>query len=155
MEKISAEKRQFIEELARACEQIFGFSRMTGRIWAGLMIVDREHLSIDELMEYVGASRGSVSTLARMLERMGLVKRVIVRGDRKHYYRPADAEMIIQAEIESMKMFIRLLHSGLKATGSGKGPARDRLAGLHDLLEQFADEFAVIVDRWHRQKAEK
>jgi DNA-binding MarR family transcriptional regulator len=154
MEIISAEKRQFIEELARACEQIFGFSRMTGRIWAVLMIVDREHLSIDELMEYVGASRGSVSTLARMLERMGLAKRVIVRGDRRHYYRPADAEMIIQAEIVSMKTFIRLLHSGLRAAG-GKGPARDRLTGLHDLMELFADEFAAIVDRWHRQRAEK
>jgi DNA-binding transcriptional regulator GbsR (MarR family) len=37
MDRLTAEKRQFVEEIAMTCEQIFGFSRMAGRMHAVLL----------------------------------------------------------------------------------------------------------------------
>ncbi|MBE0644149.1 MAG: hypothetical protein IH600_08725 [Bacteroidetes bacterium] len=152
MRILTPEKRKFVEETAKTCEQMFGLSRMAGRIWAVLLIADKEFLSSDELMECVGASRGSVSTLARMLEGIGLIKRVSVHGDRKHYYRAADSESIIQAELASTKTFIQLMTVGIKAAGKEGTESRKRLSEFRDLMQFFADEYASLVERWYNQK---
>ena len=155
METLSEEQRQFVEEVARACEQLFGFSRMAGRIWGVLLISDREQLSFEELMECVGASRGSVSTLARLLEGIGLIERVTLRGDRKHYYRAADAQAIIRAELSGIRVFERLMENGARAAGRGRSRARTRLAEFHELMQFFSDEYSALIERWHKQKERK
>ncbi len=155
MKTLTSAKRQFVEETAKTCEQMFGFSRMAGRMWAVLLIADQEYLSSEELMDCVGASRGSVSTTARTLEGIGLVKRVSVRGDRKHYYRAADPESLIQAELAGIKMFIQLMSIGVRAVGEEETEARKRLSDIRDLMQFYADEYAAIIERWNNLKEKK
>ena len=45
MKTLTSAKRQFVEETAKTCEQMFGFSRMAGRMWAVLLITDQDYLS--------------------------------------------------------------------------------------------------------------
>lgn len=155
MESLNTEQQQFVEEVARTCEQMFGLSRTAGRLWGVLLICDQEHLSIEELMDCVGASRGSVSTLARLLEGIGLIERVTVRGERKHYYRAADAQSLIQAELSSIKTFSRMMQAGLRAAGKGRSRSRTRIMDYLDLMQFFSDEYAALTARWLKKKEKK
>lgn len=155
MKTQAAKLKPFVEEVAMTCEQVFGFPRMAGRIWAVLLISEREYFSSEELMTQVGASRGTVSTMSRMLETIGLIKRVTVKGDRKHYYRAADSQSLIDAEIGSIKIFIQLMERGLKSVDTTNRTSRKRLTELHDLMSFFAAEYAALLERWYNQKEKK
>jgi DNA-binding transcriptional regulator GbsR (MarR family) len=149
----SKEKILFIEEMARSCEQAFGLPRMGGRIWAVLLISSKEYLSSDELMDEVQASRGSVSTMVRVLESIGLVKRVKLRGDRKYYYSATEAESLMHTELGSMKVFIRLMEVGARALDKKDKRAQERIKEIRLLMEFFVKEYAELLERWHNQKA--
>lgn len=155
MNAMTAEKQKFVESIGMACEQMFGFPRMAGRIWGVLLITDSEHLSSDALMELLGASRGSISTLTRMLEGVGIIKRVTIPGERRHYYRAADAEALIQAERASLASFLQLMHSGLHRLGKGERIARSRLTEFRDFMEFISGEYEELIERWYKRKGEK
>lgn len=76
---------QFVEKLAVALETD-GFPRIAGRIFA-LLILGDDEMSLDEIVEAIGASKASVSVNTRMLEGRGLIVRMSRKGDRRDYYR--------------------------------------------------------------------
>lgn len=63
----------------------FGFSDVMGRLY-GILLLNPEPLSLDDLAEGLQISKGSVSMNMRSLERWGMAKEVWVRGERKKYY---------------------------------------------------------------------
>ncbi|GAB4154583.1 MAG: hypothetical protein Fur0021_21280 [Candidatus Promineifilaceae bacterium] len=65
--------------------RFFGFSEVMGRLY-GTLLLNPEPLSLDDLMERLKISKGSVSMNMRALERWGMAKEVWVRGERKKYY---------------------------------------------------------------------
>lgn len=76
--------QRFIEKIARNFE-IEGAPGMAGRVF-GLLLLTPGELSLDQIAERLGVSKGSVSTNARYLERLGLVERYTVPGERRDYY---------------------------------------------------------------------
>ena len=154
-EQWNKDKLNFIEEMARSCEEAFGLPRMGGRIWAVLLITDKDQLSAEELMHLVHASRGSVSTMVRMLENIGLVKRVKLRGDRKHYYSSMESDALIHAELNSIKMFVRLMEHGSRILTREDRRAKQRLDEIRTLMEFFITEYKTLLERWHKQKAKQ
>ena len=79
---------------------------MAGRIFAVLLTSEKEYMSADEIADYLHASRGSVSTMIRMLVQISLVKRVSVPGERKRYYQLSDPENMLNAGVVIMQHFI-------------------------------------------------
>ena len=65
-----------------------GFSRTAGRIFGRLLLSDAP-LSLDQLAADLEASKASISTETRLLERRGALERVGRRGDRRAYYQVA------------------------------------------------------------------
>ncbi|MBN1447998.1 MAG: MarR family transcriptional regulator [Bacteroidetes bacterium] len=151
--KLSKEKITFVEEMAGTLERAAGLPRMGGRIWAVLLISEEEYLSAEQLMEQVQASRGSVSTMVRTLERIGMVQRVTRRGDRKHYYKAAGADALMHAELASIALFIQLMETGQRALTREDHRAAARLGEIHDLMKFFKREYAALLERWHKTKA--
>src|ERR1700732_2484475 len=64
---------------------LWGISPTMARIH-GLLYITGEALSMDDIMERLGISRGNVSMNLSKLVEWGLVRRVHRRGDRKEYY---------------------------------------------------------------------
>lgn len=64
----------------------FGFSEVMGRLY-GTLLMNPDPLSLDDLVEQLHISKGSVSMNMRALERWGMATEVWVRGERKKYYR--------------------------------------------------------------------
>lgn len=63
----------------------FGFPRISGQMGA-LLYLHRGPLSLDEISDRLGVSKGSASTNARFLEQMKFLRPVAVPGVRRDHY---------------------------------------------------------------------
>ncbi len=77
-------KQSFVEGLSHI-SHFWGFPKGVGAIFASLYLSPTP-LSLDELVEQSGLTKGAVSTDVRALARLGLVHRSSKLGDRKDYY---------------------------------------------------------------------
>jgi DNA-binding transcriptional regulator GbsR (MarR family) len=76
--------QDFIEALSQI-SRFWGFPRGMGTIFA-VLYLSPEPLSLDELVQQTGLTKGAISTEVRSLARMGLVHRSGRPADRKDYY---------------------------------------------------------------------
>lgn len=65
--------------------EFWGFPRAMGAIF-GALYLSPTPLSLDELVDQVGITKGAISTNVRALERLGMVHRQLQFGERKDYY---------------------------------------------------------------------
>ena len=77
-------KQEFTEGLSQI-SKFWGFPKGMGAIFAALYL-SPSPLSLDELVEQTGLTKGAISTNVRALARMGLVRPSAKLGDRKDYY---------------------------------------------------------------------
>jgi len=82
--ELDTARDNFIQGMSRI-SHFWGFPKAMGAIY-GVVYLSPEPVSLDELAEQVGISKGAVSTNARALERLGIVHKHLVLGDRKDYY---------------------------------------------------------------------
>lgn len=74
----------FIQGMSRI-SHFWGFPKAMGAIY-GAIYLSPTPISLDELVTQVGVTKGAVSTNVRQLERLGMVHKYIVVGERKDYY---------------------------------------------------------------------
>jgi DNA-binding transcriptional regulator GbsR (MarR family) len=84
MNHLQTARQNTIEGLSRI-SHFWGFSKGMGAIF-GAVYLSAEPLSLDELVETIGITKGAVSTNVRQLERLGLVHKQVRVGERKDYY---------------------------------------------------------------------
>lgn len=77
-------KQDFTEGLSHI-SHFWGFPKGVGALFA-VLYLSPSPLSLDELVQQSGLTKGAVSTDVRALARMGLVHRSTKLGDRKDYY---------------------------------------------------------------------
>ena len=94
---LSKIKQDFTEGLSQI-SRFWGFPKGMGAIFA-VLYLSPTALSLDEVVQETGLTKGAVSTEIRALARMGLVHRSTKLGDRKDYY---TAESDFYAAIRSI-----------------------------------------------------
>ena len=94
---LSKIKQDFIEGLSQI-SRFWGFPKGMGAIFA-VLYLSPSALSLDEIVQETGLTKGAISTEIRALARMGLVHRSTKLGDRKDYY---SAETDFYAAIRSI-----------------------------------------------------
>ena len=77
-------KKDFTEGLSQI-SRFWGFPKGMGAIFA-VLYLSPTPLSLDEIVQETGLTKGAISTEIRGLARMGLVHRSTKLGDRKDYY---------------------------------------------------------------------
>ena len=90
-------KQDFTEGLSQI-SRFWGFPKGMGAIFA-VLYLSPTALSLDEIVQETGLTKGAISTEIRALARMGLVHRSTKLGDRKDYY---EAESDFFAAIRSI-----------------------------------------------------
>lgn len=89
---------RFIEGIGRLATTV-GVSRVIGQLYAILFLSDKP-LCLNDMVERLKISKGNASLNIRELERLGIVKKVWVKGDRKDFYEAElDFENIIKSGI--------------------------------------------------------
>lgn len=68
--------------------KVLGLPKSLGEIY-GLLFISKDPLSLDDLVERLGISKGSASQGLRMLRTLGAVRETSGNGDRRTYYEPA------------------------------------------------------------------
>ncbi|MEZ4951043.1 MAG: hypothetical protein R2879_21140 [Saprospiraceae bacterium] len=78
-------KKQIVEELGVLFER-FKRTPMEGRVLAYLLVSDPPYQTFDNIREFLGASKSSVSTALNFFQREGTVDYKTFSGDRKRYF---------------------------------------------------------------------
>ena len=90
-------KQNFTEGMSQI-SRFWGFPKGMGAIFA-VLYLSPTPLSLDEIVQETGLTKGAISTEIRALARMGLVHRSSKLGDRKDYY---EAEADFYAAVRSI-----------------------------------------------------
>jgi DNA-binding transcriptional regulator GbsR (MarR family) len=90
-------RKDFTEGLSQI-SRFWGFPKGMGAIFA-VLYLSPTALSLDDIVQETGLTKGAISTEIRALARMGLVHRSSKLGDRKDYY---EAEADFYAAIRSI-----------------------------------------------------
>jgi DNA-binding transcriptional regulator GbsR (MarR family) len=151
MSEINAAREHTIQGLSRI-SQFWGFSRGMGAIY-GAVYLSPTPLSLDDLVEQAQITKGAVSTNVRQLERLGLVHRQVVIGERKDYYSAeTDFWKIIQGILQEREMpeFDRALRTVFESIAmlpppDGLSSEPDDLANFYrKRLKNLADFFKTL-----------
>src|SRR5947209_8639190 len=136
---------QFVD-LWRTMSSLWGISPTMAQIH-GLLYISGAALSMDDIMDRLGISRGNVSMNLSKLVEWGLVRRVHKRRDRRDYYQSLSdvwemftlvAAQRKRREIDPILSTLRRCREGLSPEALGgladEPQARERSRRVHDLL---------------------
>lgn len=76
----------FVESIGKLSESL-GLSRIAGQLYA-LLYISGQPLSLDDMVETLKVSKGSVSVNIRELEKWGAVRKIWVKRSRRDFYLP-------------------------------------------------------------------
>ena len=146
------EETHFVEDMGLLFEQ-GGHPRMAGRILGWLLISDPPYQSATELADVLQASKGSISTMTRLLLQMGLIERVAMPRNRHDYFRlrlGAWSEYIRQTVYE-LKAMRELAERGLKLTENRDPVLQERLREARDIYAYLEREYPLLLEKWERE----
>ena len=149
-------EKGFVEEVGLFFEQS-GLSRMAGRILGWLLLSNPPHQSTDELAEALMASKGSISTMTRLLIQIGLIERISLPGVRHDYFRirPGAWEHLLKQSVEQITILRQLAERGLELV-EGKTPlTRQGLEEMRDMYAFFEREYPALLERWEQEHKKK
>lgn len=141
-------EQQVIEFFADGV-RVLGLPRSIGEIY-GLLFISSKPLSLDDLVDSLGISKGSVSQGLRSLKTLGAIREASQNGTRRTYYLPAvDLKRLaggfikeqIRPHLESGKTKLDLLSQTIERL---EDPVR----------RDFARERVEKLDNWMRKSAQ-
>ncbi|MFC2021643.1 GbsR/MarR family transcriptional regulator [Chloroflexota bacterium] len=151
--KRQVEEQNFVEEVGIFFEQT-GMPRMTGRILGWLMISDPPHQTADELTQALLASKGSISTMTRLLIRIGLIERLSLPGQRRDYFRIKGGawHQTLKESLIQITAFRQFAERGLELIKDKAHFNRQWLEEMRDMYAFFEREFPSLLERWEQER---
>ncbi len=150
------EEIHFIEDIALFFERI-GMPRMAGKILGVLLIADPPAQSITEIGEKLGASKSSVSIMARLLVENGLIERVASPLPRRDYYRFKEGGWVLY-----MRQWLALMHElhkiaerGLVLLEEKPDEMKERLLEAHDLFSMLEERFPTLLEYLEKERKQR
>lgn len=145
--------KQFVEDAGILYEEM-GWPRMAGRIFGWLLVCQPPHQSAEELANVVVASKGSISSMTRLLIQMGLVERMGIPGRRDTYYRikPGSWSELMRARMSHLTAIRELAERGLNLIASNDPESRRRLQELRDFHAFLEQEIPALLDRYDQER---
>lgn len=149
----SFELIHFIEEVGLMFELV-GLPRMAGRIFGRLLISDPPWQSSAELVDVLQASKGSISTMTRLLIQISLIERISLPGDRRDYFqiKPNAWMQMTEQRLAQVAAFRQLAERGLTLMENTAPHLRGRLQEMHDIHVFWERELPLLSQRWQDER---
>lgn len=146
-------ERQFVEDVGLYLENS-GLPRMAGRLLGWLMICDPPEQSSAQLVDALGASKGSISTNTRLLLQSDLIEKVAIPGEREFYFRvrPHSWDQLMENRIAAIRRFRDLCEQGLVVLEGESEARRERLEALRDFYSFLGQEFLLVIHHWRERE---
>ncbi|NJR61804.1 MAG: MarR family transcriptional regulator [Cyanobacteria bacterium CRU_2_1] len=134
--------------------EMVGLPRMSGRIFGWLLIADPPQQSTGELADILQASKGSISTMTRLLIQIGLIERVSHPGERRDYFqiKPHAWSQITKQRIAQITAFRQLAERGLALLEGIPPHQKKRLQEMRDINAFWEQELPLLHERWEQQQ---
>jgi len=147
--------RQFIENSADLMEER-GFPHMAGRVIGALLICMPPHLSHEELAEHLQASKGSISMSTQLLMRLGLVERISLPGQRRHFYRLRENlwKDFLPKIVSNTNREREVIMDGLASLEGEPVEMKRRLIEMLVVSDFVLEEWPGWVSRWEVRRDE-
>lgn len=81
-------KKHLIEASGRVSQDL-GLGRIIGQVMASVYLREAPS-SLDDIVKELNLSKAAVSIATRQLDKIGLIKEVWIKGDRKTYFKTSD-----------------------------------------------------------------
>jgi len=144
----------FIEGISSSFANL-GLNKMAGKIYAYITVNGRP-TSLQDMGDFLRSSKGNISINVRVLEEIGAIKKVWMKGDRKDYYEGVldiwqfmgyllyrnASETIGETEVTVGKT-IEMLQSNIKTFSNDE---RDRSRIWMQNLQQFKGTFGYAKE---------
>ena len=149
---MDSEKLAYIEESGLAFE-LFGMTRMAGRIFGYLIVSDKDVVSFEEIREALKASKGSISGTSKNLIHVGFIEPVSLPGDRKTYFRISrhDAGRMLKQRTALFLKFGDLLDRG-RALKGREDSVSEWLLEVSSFYRWMVDEVEIVTEKWEKAK---
>lgn len=146
-----SEHIHFVEDVGLLFEAI-GLPRMAGRIFGWLLISDPSVQSSQALAEVLQASKGSISSMTRLLIQIGLIERVSLPGERRDYFqiKPHAWTQISQQRLAQITAFRKLAEQGLDLISTRSPSSQARLKEMRDFHAFWEQEIPLLNERWEQ-----
>jgi DNA-binding transcriptional regulator GbsR (MarR family) len=138
-------KIKFLEDTGINFEG-FGLPNHAGRIVAWLIICKPEIQTSDELAKNLHMSKGSVSSMSRLLEMWGFIEKFKKPMQRGYFFRLKKNSWIdiIQNKIKGMNVVYSIMKKADSDFGDTDKSVHERLQTVVDIYEFFIVEFEKI-----------
>lgn len=150
-EQLASAHENFIQGISRITN-FWGFPKAMGAIY-GAIYLSPTPLTLDNLVEQVGVTKGAVSTNVRLLERLGMIHKHLVIGDRKDYFTAETdfwkvAKGILQEREKSeFDTALRSVNQSLEMVQSAEvGPEEAELVAFYQQRMQTMQSFFKTLD---------
>jgi len=126
-DRLTKARDRFIEGIGRLAASV-GLNRVVGQLYAVLFLSNKP-LCLDEMIESLKISKGNASVNIRELERLGVVRKVWIKGNRRDFYKAElDFEKVITSSlVAAVKRRMKLTMDTLAETESLIKEARTNL----------------------------
>jgi DNA-binding transcriptional regulator GbsR (MarR family) len=154
--KGEVEMKQFIEDVGILYGEM-GFPRMAGRIFGWLLLCDPPHQSAEQLATIVEASKGSISSMTRLLIQAGIIEKIGIPGRRDTYYRIRSGSWseLMRNRLPHLTSMRKLAERGLGLIAERTLESRQRLQELRDFYAFLEREIPSLLDRYEQGHAKE
>ncbi len=147
------DKLHYIEEYG-VCMETSGLPRMAGRIVGLLLICTPPYQAADQIAGVLDASKGTVSTMTRLLMQLGLVEKIGLPGERRDYFRlrPDLWEQMLALQLSELAQMRELAERGLALLDGAPSADTERLREMYELHAFFEKEMPALLERYKKEK---
>lgn len=151
---VSADQLLVIEDFGLVFEA-HGMPRMAGRILGRLLMCDPPHQSMSQLVDALGASKGSVSTMTRLLIDRGVLERQCLPGDRQDYFRvrAGTTSDMFRDQMRHMTAQMDLIQRAMQVADDRSDEGLRRLRDAYDFIAFMQREIPAMLARWDETRA--
>lgn len=131
-----------------------GYPRMAGRIWGWLLVCVPPEQTAAQIAEALRASRGTVSTMTRLLMQIWLIERAGVPGRRSAVYRIKSGGFtdVLKMKSQFTTELRRIAEHGLSLLKDQPKESRSRLEEYRELCVFFEREFPALIAKWEKER---
>lgn len=144
---------EFVEAMGIRFSAQAGTPPMTGRVLGWLLVCDPPAQTAAELARALEASKGSISTATRMLERIRLVERVTRPGERvARFVVRTEAWPERMRDTQELRAFRDVLRQGVQALADAPAERRGRLRELDEFYAWAEQRLPALWDEWRARE---
>ncbi len=116
-----------------------------------------DNVQYSELAEVLQASKGSISTMTRMLIQIGLIERISLPGDRRDYFqiKPNAWSQMTKQRLAQITAFRELAEKGLDLLKNASPHQQQRLQEMRDIHAFLEREMPRLDERWEIEQKQR